>query len=438
MDDTKGVYTFSFMPATAGASSWTANDIIGISAYKSGTNEIYSGYINKQYKANGNSSFNPVTADDKIFWSPNNLLDFIAYHPYKEGTFSEYKIDLSSQSSQKSIDLLYSNNAKGKNKASGDAELIFDHALSKVVIYSTPGKNLTQDDLKGMTIALNSVYDEAIFNLFDGNIETLGEKTSIVLNTEPDGYRSEAIILPGSAADVSLTIMLPDIGIYKAYLPENQFFLSKTAHYYSVKVNRANIEISQVDIADWLVVGDYADTISTAEPIYNIGDFYPNHSDPVTALGIVYWLKPGTNGEEGKIVSFNTVNILWSVLNNKTVYAESIVNGALNMATIKTINPTLEYFPAFLWCDMKGEGWYLPARYELHILQEQWVRNKDLINDNILLADGVPFSENDIYLTSSESRNSPLDKAESYGFANKEWSSNDKLSIQKVRAIKVF
>lgn len=55
----------------------------------------------------------------------------------------------------------------------------------------------------------------------------------------------------------------------------------------------------------------------------------------------------------------------WSQSNGLT-NANSEVDGLINMEILKSIDPTLDQFPAAKVCNMKGEGWYLPSKTELH------------------------------------------------------------------------
>ena len=128
----------------------------------------------------------------------------------------------------------------------------------------------------------------------------------------------------------------------------------------------------------------------------------------------------------------------WCNDNNRLDGIESIIDGEINMERAKELNPSLQQYQAFKWCADKGDGWYFPARYELHALQEQWRNNQDLINNNILLAGGEAFSENDSYFASSESRSYPYTSAELYSFIDKGWTPLNKSTIHRIRAIKEF
>ena len=435
-------YSFlSGQKATDLQSSWSANDAIGISAYKSGTNTVYLNCINKKYQTIGNGVFTPATDDDAVFLPLSGSIDFIAYYPHKASISDGYPIDLSDQSSQESLDVLYSDNAKNITRTSEEPGFIFQHLLSRIIVRSKPGNEISENDLAGINITIDNVFNSATLKLRDGSIETSGAKTSIAMNTKTDEPVGEATIFPGTASGVVLTIKLANGNFYKANLPENQLFESGTIYSYNVTVNRTSVILTPAEITDWGGMNDDPNKESATEMMYQTGDFYPNPNDPRTAIGIVYWTKPGSDGREGKIVSFDSGICEWgdSTLSKNI---NSITNGYFNTTIITAYMSTFPSmkFPAFAWCLNKGSRWYLPSRYELHILQEFWLANEDCINRNIrrIPKEIDTFKFDDVYLSSSECRDYPNTMAEVYSFETKDWWSIDKSTPFRIRAIREF
>ena len=438
-DTNNEVYGFSLrVKGTDASSFWTTDDAIGITAYMSDSEELYLSAFNKQYKSAGNAIFTPASKENVIYRPlANNVVDFIAYYPYQADAFTTYTIALSEQSNQKRIDLLYSNNAKGKTNTSGNIEFVFDHVLSKIIIKIKPSDGLVEEDLIGLNITLNNVFCEGTLNLVNGGIVPSGQKTSINMNTEADGSSGEAIILPGTAANSYFTIKLANGNIYDADFQQGQQFVPGHIHTYNVTITRTGISLSPIEIEDWVIMDTNMQEEIADEIIYKTGDFYPNPNNSKTAIGVVYWLKPGTGGREGKIVSYNTVMRNWGDSDN-TDLGTSISTGVINWNIIINMDPTLEKFPAFKWCKDKGEGWYLPSRYELHVLNELWTNNREYMNSNIELINGEIFTTDDVYLVSSESRSWPKDRAEIYDFSTKGWGPIDKIEAGRIRAVKEF
>ena len=120
-------------------------------------------------------------------------------------------------------------------------------------------------------------------------------------------------------------------------------------------ISQTGITLNPVEIEDWewdcvMPEGEIANEI-----IYKIGDLYPNPNNPETVIGIVYWLKDGVGGREGKIVSFDSAIRNWGDSNNQNL-GTNISTGIINWGIVINRDPTLADFPAFKWCKDKGEG----------------------------------------------------------------------------------
>ena len=417
---------------------WSVGDIIGVTAYISDSEDVYSNHINRRYKITNNETFIPISKEDEILHPlADQSVDFIAYYPYKAGVSTLYPISLSEQSNQRLIDLLYSNNAKNKTNSSGNIEFVFDHVLSKIKINTSPSEGLVEKDLQGMRVIINNVHSEGIFNLTTGYIEILDSKSSIEMKTESNGCLSEAFVLPKSTSGVSFTIELANGNAYGADFPQGQQLKSGYIYTYNITISPTGITFNSIEIEDWITDGNIPQEEIADEVKYQTGDFYPNPGNPKTAVGIVYWLKPGTEGKEGKIVSYDTAVRNWGDSGNRNLYT-SISTGTINWDIIKEEDPTFEKFPAFKWCMEKGEGWYLPSRYELYILQEVWLKNREYMDENIRSINGESFNPDDVYLASSESRSWPTDRAEIYSFSDKGWNPIYKNEEERIRAVKEF
>ena len=438
LDTNSGICTF-FQEEISLSSDWSIDDAIGITAYISESENVYLNSTNKQYKTTGNGLFVPATKEDEILHPlVNHFVDFIAYYPYKADVSTAYPISLSEQSNLKQIDLLYSNNAKNKTYTSGKIKFVFNHVLSKIVINTTPSGSLQMEDLHGMRVTINNVYNEGSFNFADESIKTSAPISSIIMKTTPNGSSSEAIVLPGPALGVSFTIELVNGYIYSANFPLEHQFDFGHIYTYNVTISQTGININPIEIEDWIMDdSDVKDEIAD-EIVYKTGDFYPNPNNPKTAIGIVYWLKPGTGGKEGKIISLDTTMKSWGDSDNRNL-GTSISTGIINWTIVIENDPTLAKYPAFKWCMDKGTGWYLPSRYELHILNELWLTHGEYINSNILLiSGGEPLMSDDVYLASSESRSWPTNMAETYYFSNKGWLPIYKSEEGRIRAVKEF
>lgn len=93
---------------------------------------------------------------------------------------------------------------------------------------------------------------------------------------------------------------------------------------------------------------------------YKIGDLYEKDG----VKGLIF--KLNADGVSGLIVSLeeSQTMLAWStelVVTNAT----SRKNGAENCAKIMSIADWSSKYPAFVWCDSLGDGWYIPSINEL-------------------------------------------------------------------------
>jgi len=114
---------------------------------------------------------------------------------------------------------------------------------------------------------------------------------------------------------------------------------------------------------------------------YSVGDYWPDATYPE---GIVFWVKPGTFGTQGKVVGFGeTTASKWGLNNDEkaggVIDIRNLISGA-----VATRSLTYKYYvdltafeanyPAFhyIYSTVNGNnidgGWYLPARDELRML----------------------------------------------------------------------
>ena len=158
-----------------------------------------------------------------------------------------------------------------------------------------------------------------------------------------------------------LSLTLPENHIYKALLPDSNF-QTGVCYHCRVTASRPGLEIYSKDIANGLVDENIFDIGQTDAIKCKVGNYFPNHSGLNTAIGVVYWLAPETDGRSEKIVSVDTPEKVWCTDNTHQVYTSSIVNGVENLSTVLALDPSLQRFPAFEWCASKGDaGTYLLA-----------------------------------------------------------------------------
>lgn len=122
---------------------------------------------------------------------------------------------------------------------------------------------------------------------------------------------------------------------------------------------------------------------------YKVGDYYDKNGKK----GVVFEVTD--DGLHGKIVSLDQAEKQWAVdkdfgkifnrQNPSKVSTDGndVWNGMINTDKIQKIDNWKEKYPAFAWCCAKGDGWYLPAIFELErLLLNDLVR--DAVNSTLV------------------------------------------------------
>ncbi len=240
---------------------WSANDKIGV--YMVAANQtladgsIVEGASNVSYvTSEGDGKFSSVDATKIIYLPIHTSVDFYAYYPYKE-VVSDYKlpIDVSDQSNQEAIDLMYAT-TKGVDKNQPNVQLKFSHALTKVVFDVQPGAGLTADDLEDMTITIEGANNTAQFNLIDGTYFDDGMPKGVTMYKKPNSLTYEAILIPESSDSRTIRFDLNnDARDYFEWTMQGALKEGKKYHYTKVTVTRTEAKVSGT-ITDWTPVTD--------------------------------------------------------------------------------------------------------------------------------------------------------------------------------------
>ena len=235
--------------------AWDEGDKIGVFALK-GTTQDYSNmsYITED----GTGSFLP-TAEDQTIMLPYDGSNYTiaAYYPYSASASSgTYSIDVSSQSSQKAIDLLVAEPVSGINKMSPVAALEFSHKLVKIEITMKPGNGITAEQLAYMTVTISGQQTTGTCNIInnDAVVGTGDANNDITLQTTADGAKSEAILIPAASTDgMVLTFSIPNAGDYKWNVnsaAKSKSFGAGNKYKYDITINKTGLDVN-ASIEDW-------------------------------------------------------------------------------------------------------------------------------------------------------------------------------------------
>lgn len=242
--------------------AWSATDAIGIFMVGAGKPllpaNISEGADNIRYvvDATATGAFKP---DGATIYYPmdGSGVDFYAYCPQGSVTQAEtapeeatpanylYAINVAAQGDQEALDLLYSNNVKGKKKTDKTAALTFKHQLCKVILTVEPGAGVAAGDMSGLTVKVNGQNTTATFDLSAGALKAdAANAADITLSKRADAYVYEAVLLPDAATGRTFEFNL-DNGHDAPFTWNMGKALTAGSKYtYTVKLNRTGVEVS--------------------------------------------------------------------------------------------------------------------------------------------------------------------------------------------------
>jgi hypothetical protein len=132
-------------------------------------------------------------------------------------------VSVATQTNLSAIDVLYSNNATGLNKASGTANLNFAHKLAKIEFTVKAGNGVA--DVNGLSVAYKNVNTTASLDLATGTLSGAATPKDVTAKTtaKAPGQFVEAILLPGDYSAKTVVFTLAS-GTYTWTLPASTTF----------------------------------------------------------------------------------------------------------------------------------------------------------------------------------------------------------------------
>lgn len=238
--------------------TWDANDAIGIYMKKAGqglSGNIVNSAENVKHTTPGTNKFTPANlAQGLQYPEDGSAVDFIAYYPYTASISGYvYKVDVSTQTSQPAIDLIYSNNAVNQNNTSPvNVGLQFTHQLSKLVINVKAGNGV--GSLNGLVTTVTGLNTKADFALADGTLSSLSDVADIRLNTGANGADmiSEGIIIPSSGAGRTFVFTVGS-QVFKWDIPSTVVFEKGKRYTYDAVLSVDGVVMLEPEgtITDW-------------------------------------------------------------------------------------------------------------------------------------------------------------------------------------------
>lgn len=234
----------------------SGNDQVGVFVKQNGA---FGNDVNKHYYVSAAGNLTTASEADAIYYPETGSVDFVAYYPYATTlTNNAFAVDVTDQSSQPAIDLLYSINATNKDKSNvAPVQLSFKHQLVKIVLNIS--KDATIASLDGLQVNIAGTKTKGSFALLNGVLTpdeaSIGNIAAKVSNA---GALAEAIILPVnglSGGEITFTIG----GKTKTWnIPSGQNYAAGSQYTYPVilKETGGQISVSFGDAAidDWTPV----------------------------------------------------------------------------------------------------------------------------------------------------------------------------------------
>ncbi|NDV79068.1 fimbrillin family protein [Dysgonomonas sp. 511] len=263
---------------------WDENDAIGIFMKTgSGLTTIVDGAANRKHITSGDGNFSAASANDAVYFPKAGTVDFIAYYPYASSlSGTVYNVDVSDQSSQEKIDLLYSDNAKEK-KLNDAVTLNFSHQLSKVIFNITADGEIST--LAGLEVSITNMKTSAEFDLADKSLTNNGNATAIVMKTTVNGSAAtaEGILLPATASTRKFlfTVAINGEPVTLEWDASSQAFAQGKKNTYNLTLSNRGVQMESVSsIQDW---GNGSSIgLGTLEP----ADLYISNKDMETTVDL--------------------------------------------------------------------------------------------------------------------------------------------------------
>lgn len=257
--------------------NWEANDAIGVFFVKDGANlndptDILYENIKYTYDA-----FKPLWQqpnykafkinDYKIPYYPvdDSKIQAIAYYPYNSSWSSIndiYDIDVSDQSKQQDIDLLYAPITNGnykKTNASNPINLDFYHKLSRLILDIKAGDGISEDDIENnLTIELNNYIYKGAFSLATCSVSPSESDKKLInpykASSASSGHlvRYEAILIPQKTSTIDFFIGTTKYSVELKNSKGAALELeSGTQYVYSITITKTKIIIEGEEIDVW-------------------------------------------------------------------------------------------------------------------------------------------------------------------------------------------
>lgn len=242
--------------------TWESGDAIGIYMLDGETAEAE----NCKYTTGTTGESGAFTADaaNTIYFPINgDSRDFAAYYPYRESIEKGvYLVDVTTQTSQKAIDLMGAAKVTGKHKNDSKVDFKFAHKLVKLAMTIKPdGTSLTAEDMKGLKVEITNQPVKATCDVVKGgdvNVTTPvapDRPVDVELLTNADGTAAEGIVLPNTSTNnmyfrFTLKSMSESFIWNINSAEKSKQFQAGSKYVYTITVGKTAINVTST-VTDW-------------------------------------------------------------------------------------------------------------------------------------------------------------------------------------------
>ena len=254
----------------ASDNSWGELDVIGIYMFEENTLNVVETRENIPYVTETGGTTGSFKPQSTVIYFPDNgdKVRFMAYYPYKSVVTDDldvFKVDVSDQSDQPAIDLLYSFHTDARyDKKSPDRKvsLVFTHQLTKVYVNVKAGEGLTNDDLTDVAVSFAGLDTKADFALASGALSNASAPQAIALKpaAAPQNYAAgfESIVLPTATVPAAQIVFDLNNGNEGSGVASDKFtwdldkaLAPHTKYTFNATISRSGIVV-EATITDWI------------------------------------------------------------------------------------------------------------------------------------------------------------------------------------------
>lgn len=239
--------------------TWESGDAIGIYMLNGETVEAENCKYTTQ--ASGTSGIFTADAAHTVYFPINgDARDFTAYYPHRETIANGiYRVDVTTQTSQKDLDLMGAVKVTGKTKNDPAVAFEFQHKLVKLFLTINPdGKSLTAADMEGLKVEITNQPVLATYDVVKGgnvSVTAPDGPVDIELSANAGGTSAEGIVLPNaSTEDMYLRFTLKDMdepftwNIHSA--EKSKLFQAGSKYVYTITLSKTGIAVTST-VKNW-------------------------------------------------------------------------------------------------------------------------------------------------------------------------------------------